>query len=114
MDAGRITPELLVKLQAAAGVETNVATGYHAIEFLLWGQDLHGTGPGAGERPVTDYDLKACTHGNCDRRAAYLKTATQLLIDDLTEMTANWAAGGKARAELQAKGANGGLATILT
>ena len=39
--------------QAAGGadVETNVATGYHAIEFLLWGQDLNGTGPGAGNRP---------------------------------------------------------------
>ncbi|MDB5536722.1 MAG: peptidase, partial [Devosia sp.] len=54
IDATEITPELLQdKLQEAAGVESNVATGYHAIEFLLWGQDLHGTGPGAGERPFT-------------------------------------------------------------
>ena len=114
VDASRITPALLRQLQQAQGVEANVATGYHAIEFLLWGQDLHGTGPGAGERPASDYNLKACTHGNCDRRAAYLKTATDLLVDDFAEMTGYWAVGGKARAEVAAKGLNGGLATILT
>ena len=114
VDASVIDASLLRQLQAAQGVKENVATGYHAVEFLLWGQDLHGTGPGAGERPASDYDLKACTHGNCDRRAAYLKTAAQLLVDDLSEITADWAAGGKARAELAAKGPDGGLATILT
>ena len=56
VDAKAITPELLAgTLQEAQGVESNVATGYHAIEFLLWGQDLNGTGPGSGERPATDY-----------------------------------------------------------
>ena len=40
------------QLQEAGGIEANVATGYHAIEFLLWGQDLNGTGPGAGDRPA--------------------------------------------------------------
>jgi putative iron-regulated protein len=114
LDASTIDAKLLRTLQEAQGVEANVATGYHAIEFLLWGQDLHGTGPGAGERPATDFNTKACTHGNCDRRAAYLKTATDLLVADLAEMTADWAPGGKARTDLQAKGANGGLATILT
>ncbi len=114
VNASVINVNLLREIQMAQGVEANVATGYHAIEFLLWGQDLHGTGPGAGERPATDYSTTACTHGNCDRRAAYLRTATELLIADLTEMTADWAAGGKARMELAAKGANGGLATILT
>ena len=114
VNASVINVNLLREIQMAQGVEANVATGYHAIEFLLWGQDLHGTGPGAGERPATDYSTTACTHGNCDRRAAYLRTATELLIADLTEMTADWAPGGKARMELSAKGANGGLATILT
>ena len=47
VDASRITPELLSgTLQEAQGVEANVATGYHAIEFLLWGQDLNGTEAG--------------------------------------------------------------------
>ena len=50
IDAANITPEFLSgTLQEAGDIEANVATGYHAIEFLLWGQDLHGTGPGAGE-----------------------------------------------------------------
>ncbi len=114
VDATTINANLLRNLQEAQGVEANVATGYHAIEFLLWGQDLHGTGPGAGERPATDFNARACTNGNCDRRAAYLRTAVELLIADLTEMTADWAPGGKARAQLAAKGVNGGLATILT
>ena len=114
VNASVINVNLLREIQTAQGVEANVATGYHAIEFLLWGQDLHGTGPGAGERPATDYSTTACTHGNCDRRAAYLRTATELLIADLAEMTANWAPGGKARMELSGKGMNGGLATILT
>ena len=56
VDAISITPGAPRKhAQEAGGVEANVATGYHAIEFLLWGQDLNGTGPGAGERPASDY-----------------------------------------------------------
>jgi len=114
VNASVVNATLLREIQMAQGVEANVATGYHAIEFLLWGQDLHGTGPGAGERPATDYSTAACTHGNCDRRAAYLRTATELLIADLSEMAVNWRPGGKARMELSGKGVNGGLSTILT
>jgi putative iron-regulated protein len=114
LNATVIDKNLLLQLQHAQGVEANVATGYHAIEFLLWGQDLHGTGPGAGERPASDYNLKACTHGNCDRRGEYLKAVTDLLVEDMATMTADWAAGGKAWAELAAKGPEGGLSTILT
>ena len=67
LDTSKITKELLAdKLQEAGGIEANVATGYHAVEFLLWGQDLNGTGPGNGNRPATDYDIKKCTNGNCD------------------------------------------------
>ncbi|MEO8242472.1 MAG: imelysin family protein [bacterium] len=99
VDATTITPELIAgTLQEAGGIEANVASGYHAIEFLLWGQDLNGTGPGAGQRPYTDFVLGAgCTGGNCDRRAAYLAAATTLLVSDLTEMVGNWAEGGAAR-----------------
>jgi len=109
IDASHIDKKLLRELEEAQGVKTNVAIGYHAIEFLLWGQDLHGTNAGAGERPATDYDLKHCTHGNCDRRAAYLRAVTGLLVDDLAEMVADWGAHGKARATA----AKGGLATML-
>ncbi len=115
IDASAITPALLADtLQEAGEVEANVATGYHAIEFLLWGQDLNGTGPGAGNRPASDFDTANCTGGNCDRRVEYLLAATDLLISDLEEMAAAWAPGGAARAELAEKGDNGGLATILT
>lgn len=115
VDAADITPALISDtLNEADGVETNVARGYHAIEFLLWGQDLNGTGPGAGARPYTDYATgDACTNGNCDRRADYLQAATDLLVADLEEMTANWAEGGAARAAVMAdEGA--GLVAILT
>jgi len=114
IDATKITPKLLDSLQEAGGVESNVAIGYHAIEFLLWGQDLNGTGPGAGKRPATDYDTKNCTNGNCDRRAAYLKAATDLLVTDLTDMTAEWGAKGKARKAVLAKKDKAGLGVILT
>ncbi|WP_313195540.1 imelysin family protein [Shinella zoogloeoides] len=96
IDATTITPEVLQELHEAGGVEANVATGYHAIEFLLWGQDLNGTGPGAGNRPATDYDTANCTNGNCDRRAAYLKAASSLLVSDLQDMVTAWSPDGDA------------------
>ncbi len=73
LDVTTITPELLASLNELGGSEANVATGYHAIEFLLWGQDMHGFEAGAGERPATDFAKgDACTADNCDRRGAYL------------------------------------------
>jgi putative iron-regulated protein len=104
IDATRITPELIAgTLQEAGGIEANVASGYHAIEFLLWGQDLNGTGAGAGSRPYTDFvQGDGCTGGNCDRRADYLSAATTLLVSDLAEMAANWTDGGAARAVIEA------------
>lgn len=115
VDASTITPALLEQtLQEADGIEANVATGYHAIEFLLWGQDLNGHGAGAGNRPWTDYAAGAdCTNANCDRRADYLVAATDLLISDLEWMAAQWVDGGAARAELTAN-TDAGLAAILT
>ena len=115
IDAREITPELLAdRLHEADAVEANVATGYHAIEFLLWGQDLNGTEPGAGERPWTDYASgDDCTGGNCDRRGAYLTAATELLISDLEWMTAQWADGGEAREAVTAD-PDAGIVTMLT
>jgi putative iron-regulated protein len=115
IDASKLTPELLSgTLQEAGEIEANVATGYHAIEFLLWGQDLNGTKAGAGARPYTDFDVANCTGGNCDRRAAYLAAASDLLVTDLEEMVANWKAGGPARKALTDGDAKQGIATILT
>jgi len=114
IDATNITPELIQSLQEIGGIEANVASGYHAIEFLLWGQDLNGTGPGAGNRPATDFDTANCTGGNCDRRAAYLAAATDLLIEDLDEMVANWGKDGAARKALTDGEPTAGLSAILT
>lgn len=94
LDVATLTPELLADLNEVGGSEANVATGYHAVEFLLWGQDLHGFEGGAGERPVTDYAKgNDCTNGNCERRAQYLDAVTDLLVDDLEWMVAQWAPG---------------------
>jgi putative iron-regulated protein len=69
------------------GGEENVSCGWHAIEFLLWGQDQSETGPGA--RPFEDFvDGKA---PNADRRRRYLLLATELLIDDLRFLVNAWA-----------------------
>jgi putative iron-regulated protein len=105
IDATEITPAFLQDtLQEAGGNEANVATGYHAIEFLLWGQDLNGTEAGAGARPATDFDVANCTGGNCERRSQYLAAASDLLVTDLEEMVAAWGEGGSAREELQTLG----------
>jgi putative iron-regulated protein len=115
VDASKITSELLSgTLQEAGDIEANVASGYHAIEFLLWGQDVNGTGAGAGNRPYTDYDTGNCTGGNCERRAQYLAAASDLLITDLEEMVRNWGADGAARKGLLEGDAKAGISTILT
>ncbi|KAA0968515.1 peptidase [Aureimonas fodinaquatilis] len=113
LDFSDISPALLESLQEAGEVEANVTTGYHAIEFLLWGQDLNGTEAGAGDRPYTDFDTANCTNGNCERRAAYLKAASELLIADLEEMVANWQADGAATQAVVSDPA-AGLTAIVT
>ncbi|MEM9028862.1 MAG: imelysin family protein [Pseudomonadota bacterium] len=115
VDTSTISKALLSeKLHEAGGVEANVATGYHAIEFLLWGQDLNGTAAGAGNRPASDFDVSACTNGNCERRAQYLRVATDLLLDDLTWITAQWGADGAARKALMDGTPVDGLIAVFT
>lgn len=90
--------------------ERNVTTGYHAIEFLLWGQDLNADlSDGAirdnspGQRPVSDYFAKTqneqnlCTSGAssaaqviCQRRGDYLLAAAELLVEDLQRIAQAW------------------------
>lgn len=115
INTSKITPDLLQnKLQEVGGIEANVATGYHAIEFLLWGQDLNGIEAGMGNRPYTDFSLEDCSNGNCDRRREYLTATSDLLISDLEEMVENWGANGKARKKLVNGNINDGLRAILT
>ncbi|MEM7214102.1 MAG: imelysin family protein [Pseudomonadota bacterium] len=113
VDATKITPDFIQNLNEAGDIEANVTTGYHAIEFLLWGQDLNGTEQGAGERSHTDFDLSNCTNGNCERRADYLSAASKLLISDLEEMVGNWTESGEARKAVMENPTNG-ISTILT
>ncbi|MFO6425460.1 imelysin family protein [Motilimonas sp. KMU-193] len=115
IDITTITPELLASINELGGSEANVATGYHAIEFLLWGQDLNGTNAGAGARPFTDFvQGEGCTNGHCDRRAAYLKAAATLLNSDLAWMTQQWSANSdNYRQALTAKPADEGLRIML-
>jgi putative iron-regulated protein len=99
-DTSTITPELLAEMSEIGGSEANVTTGYHAIEFMLWGQDTNGIAEGAGNRRFSDYLTTdgQCTSGEsvnpdasiCEHRGQYLKAATQLLVDDLTAMEAQW------------------------
>lgn len=126
IDVTTITPELLAEnLHEADGNEANVATGYHAIEFLLWGQDLNGTGPApadrtgspqerhSGNRPHTDFDPAQCTGGNCERRIQYLEAVTDLLISDLEEMVDNWKSDGEARKAVESD-PKAGLVAMMT
>jgi putative iron-regulated protein len=116
LDVTTITPDLLASLNELGGSEANVATGYHAIEFLLWGQDLNGTNPGAGERPATDFVVgEGATGGNTERRRAFIKAATDLLVSDLDAMVLQWQAGNadNYRAKLEAESGENGLRKML-
>ena len=103
-----IDADLLVSINEEGG-EENVSTGWHAIEFLLWGQDLNPDGP--GYRPVEDYT----DNPNADRRAAYLGVASDVLIGHLTDMVNAWAPGqSNYRAQFVAKDADAAITDIIT
>ena len=76
-----ITREHLLAINQQGG-EENVSLGYHAIEFLLWGQDLNADGP--GERPASDYV-------EAPRRAQYLHAVAAQLVGDLQSLVDEWA-----------------------
>ena len=115
LDLSELNADLLASLNELGGSEVNVATGYHAIEFLLWGQDLNGTDAGAGERPATDFAIgDNATGGHNDRRRDYLTVVTDLLIRDLEAMVAEWQPGqDNYRAELAADSVENGLRKML-
>lgn len=84
-----ITPELIAD-QNEAGGEKNIASGYHAIEFLLWGQDLNDPPESAGQRSYQDYVTNGDASSIQARRGTYLKAATTLLIQDLESVAQEW------------------------
>lgn len=98
------------------GGEENVSVGYHAIEFLLWGQDL--TAPSelqSGNRPFTDFvDGPNGTAANQSRRRDYLKACADLLIDHLNILRAQWATGGPYRTTFLALDKKVALGKMMT
>ena len=91
-----ITKDLLISLNEDGG-EKNISTGYHAIEFLLWGQDL--TDPSEnkpGLRAYTDF-VDGGTNDNQNRRRDYLNVCADLLTDHLAYLVDQWKEGGEYR-----------------
>lgn len=84
-----ISRGLLVALNEKEG-EKNISTGFHAIEFLLWGQDLNETGPGS--RSHQDYAVQGGAK-HAARRGEYLRITARLLVEDLESLVAAWAPG---------------------
>lgn len=96
------------------GSETNISVGYHAIEFLLWGQDA--TDPSeklAGQRPYTDF-TDGGTAKNQSRRREYLAVCADLLIDHLQLMINEWQVGGTYRTTFLALDEDTAIKNILT
>ena len=128
--AGRAVPlnyiviKQLQMLESSSGIESNIATGYHALEFMLWGQDKYGNLPGAGERPWTDFSLDAslCSNGEgaaqsntpCRKRVEFLQAQSVHVLTKLQDMRGYWAPGeGNAGARLQASDVDAGLSRVL-
>jgi putative iron-regulated protein len=102
--------ERLIKFNAKGG-ESNIATGYHAIEFLLWGQDFNDKGP--GNRAFTDFVDGGAK--NAERRRRYLKLVTDQVVDDLQSLTDQWAAGqNNYRARFLTESPESGLRKVVT
>ena len=103
-----INKEVIAQLNEKAG-ETAITSGYHAIEFLLWGQDWNDDGP--GDRPLSDYT----TGPNADRRGTYLLSCADLLTDHLSYLVSAWAPndGGNFRAEFIAADPSESVRSIL-
>jgi putative iron-regulated protein len=95
--------------------EKSISNGYHAIEFLLWGQDLDDNGP--GNRPFTDYVTGPTgTAANQDRRGQYLTTVSELLVENLESLVDAWApnAANNYRADFIADAPASSLGKILS
>lgn len=105
-----IDAESLLALNEQGG-EKNIATGYHAIEFLLWGQDLSEAGP--GDRPFTDFEADG-TAPNGERRGEYLTTVSALLVTHLDGLNTTWAEGGSYRTEWDGLAPETAVERILT
>ncbi|EQC50622.1 imelysin family protein [Bacteriovorax sp. DB6_IX] len=82
----KLTADVITSMNEREG-EKNISTGYHAIEFLLWGQDR--SLETAGTRPYTDF-VNGGTAKNQDRRREYLSLLADVLVDHLRSVTSQW------------------------
>ncbi|WP_019604753.1 imelysin family protein [Teredinibacter turnerae] len=95
---------------ADVGDERGVISGYHAIEFMLWGQDLNTDGSAdteddremstggnilnsGGHRPLSDFT----TDANAARRMQFMEVVAAKLVADLEAVRDGWAAGSSYR-----------------
>ncbi|WP_027419533.1 imelysin family protein [Crocinitomix catalasitica] len=110
-----ITKELLISLNEEGG-EKNISIGYHAIEFLLWGQDDANTAlKTPGNRPYTDYITDGTgTAENQARRGQYLLACADILVDDLNSMVNEWKESGAYRTAFMAEDDDVSMGNILT
>lgn len=90
--------------------EANVATGWHAIEFLLWGQDQRADGP--GDRPSSDFVNGG--RANADRRRRLLELLCAMLLDDLLPLVQAWAPGQSNYRRGFERGGDASLHAVLT
>jgi putative iron-regulated protein len=81
-----ITRALLVRSNARDD-EADVTTGFHAVEYLLWGRDTNADGPGA--RSAGEF----AGAGDSARRREYLSVATDLLVSNLKTLVDAWEPG---------------------
>ncbi len=104
-----ITVESLSALNENGGT-ANVATGYHAIEFLLWGQDqdysnfmkdsISNGAMTAGQRPLSDF----VSDKYAQRRLTYLKVASSKIVSDLSKVASGWSKNISDNCSLNAEG----------
>ncbi|WP_108063520.1 imelysin family protein [Poseidonibacter lekithochrous] len=102
----KITVDALTELNENGG-DANVSTGYHAIEFLLWGQDqdysnftkdsITNGALTAGQRTLADFT----TAKDAKRRLAYLKAASEKVVKDLELVNSAWEKNGLYQAAIQ-------------
>ncbi len=81
-----ISKQVLSDLNQKSGA-TKISTGWHVIEFLLFGEGM--VSEGADYRPFTDYT----TAPHAVRRRQYIKAVTELLLDDLAQVRDSWQPG---------------------
>lgn len=100
----------LIRNTATADDEHDVIAGYHAIEFMLWGQDLNQDGNAdtetsremstsgnilnsGGHRPLSDFT----TDPLAERRHRYLEVVAAKLVADLKSVRDGWVSGASYR-----------------